>query len=145
MLADTYNRKKLILFTAAFNLLPGFGARAIDRNGVVQVWHINALNVVTSSLQVLGGPARQAIIPSLVPQSLSSKRGYFVDLDDAGNAANRAGVCRVPDRFLRLGCFLYRRCFVAGAGDLLCFAGTQFRTTTRRAATGKLAQPDRGF
>jgi predicted MFS family arabinose efflux permease len=37
--------------------------------GVVQVWHVNVLNVLAGALQVLGGPARQAIIPSLVPQS----------------------------------------------------------------------------
>ena len=69
VLADTYNRKKLILFTAVFNLLPGFALGVLTATGAVQVWHVNALNVVTSSLQVLGGPARQAIIPSLVPQS----------------------------------------------------------------------------
>jgi hypothetical protein len=38
--------------------------------GAVQVWQINALNIVASSLQVLGGPSRQAIIPGLVPQPL---------------------------------------------------------------------------
>jgi MFS family permease len=38
--------------------------------GAVQVWQINALNIVASSLQVLGGPSRQAIIPGLVPQRL---------------------------------------------------------------------------
>jgi MFS family permease len=69
VLADTYNRKKLILFTAAFNLLPGLALGLLTTSGLIQVWHINTLNVVTSSLQVLGGPARQAIIPSLVPQS----------------------------------------------------------------------------
>jgi MFS family permease len=69
VLADTYNRKKLILFTAAFNLLPGLALGLLTTSGVIQVWHINTLNVVTSSLQVLGGPSRQAIIPSLVPQS----------------------------------------------------------------------------
>lgn len=69
VLADTYNRKKLILFTAAINLLPGLALGMLTVTGVVQVWHINTLNVVTSSLQVLGGPARQAIIPSLIPQS----------------------------------------------------------------------------
>jgi MFS family permease len=69
VLADTYNRKKLIFFTAGLNLLPGLGLGILTTSGVVQVWHINALNVLASSLQVLGGPARQAIIPSLIPQS----------------------------------------------------------------------------
>jgi MFS family permease len=48
VLADTYNRKKLILFTAAFNLLPGLALGLLTSNGLVQVWHINTLNVVTS-------------------------------------------------------------------------------------------------
>jgi MFS family permease len=69
VLADTYNRKKLILFTAGFNLLPGLALGVLTATEAVQVWHVNMLNVVTSSLQVLGGPARQAIFPSLVPQA----------------------------------------------------------------------------
>jgi MFS family permease len=69
VLADTYNRKKLILLTAGFNLLPGLALGVLTATEAVQVWHVNMLNVVTSSLQVLGGPARQAIFPSLVPQA----------------------------------------------------------------------------
>jgi len=69
VLADTLNRKKLILFTHALNVMPGLALGVLTVNGHVTVWHINALNVVSSSLQVLGGPARQAIIPSLVPPS----------------------------------------------------------------------------
>jgi MFS family permease len=69
VLADTYNRKKLILLTAGFNLLPGLALGVLTATEAVQVWHVNVLNVVTSSLQVLGGPARQAIFPSLVPQA----------------------------------------------------------------------------
>jgi len=38
-------------------------------SGAIQVWHVNVLNLLASSLQVLGGPSRQAIIPGLVPQS----------------------------------------------------------------------------
>jgi MFS family permease len=69
VLADTLNRKKLIFFTHTFNVLPGLALGILTVSGQVQVWHVNALNVLASSLQVLGGPARQAIIPSLVPQT----------------------------------------------------------------------------
>lgn len=69
VLADTINRKKLILLTHALNVLPGLALGVLTISGQVTVWHINALNVVAASLQVLGGPARQAIIPSLIPQS----------------------------------------------------------------------------
>jgi MFS family permease len=69
VLADTLNRKKLIVITHSLNVLPGLALGALTLTGDIQVWHINVLNIVASSLQVLGGPSRQAIIPGLVPQS----------------------------------------------------------------------------
>ena len=69
VLADTLNRKKLIVITHSLNVLPGVALGALTLTGHIQVWHINVLNIVASSLQVLGGPSRQAIIPGLVPQS----------------------------------------------------------------------------
>jgi len=69
VLADTLNRKKLIAITHTLNILPGVALGILTLSGAIQVWHINMLNLVASSLQVLGGPARQAIIPGLVPQS----------------------------------------------------------------------------
>ena len=69
VLADTLNRKKLIAITHTLNILPGVALGILTLSGAVQVWHVNVLNLVASSLQVLGGPARQAIIPGLVPQS----------------------------------------------------------------------------
>lgn len=69
VLADTLNRKKLIAITHSLNVLPGLALGMLTLTGHIQVWHINALNIVASSLQVLGGPSRQAIIPSTVPES----------------------------------------------------------------------------
>jgi MFS family permease len=69
VLADSLNRKKLIAITHSLNVFPGLALGVLTLTGHIQVWHVNALNVVASSLQVLGGPSRQAIIPSLVPQN----------------------------------------------------------------------------
>jgi len=69
VLVDTLNRKKLIAITHTLNVLPGMALGILTATGHVQVWHVNALNIIASSLQVLGSPARQAIIPSTVPQS----------------------------------------------------------------------------
>jgi len=69
VLADTLNRKRLISITHTLNVLPGLTLAILTMTGVVQVWHVNVLSVLAGALQVLGGPARQAIIPSLVPQS----------------------------------------------------------------------------
>ncbi len=69
VLADTLNRKKLIAITHSLNMLPGLALALLTLSGTIQVWHINVLMVCAGALQVLGGPARQAIIPSLIPQS----------------------------------------------------------------------------
>lgn len=69
VLADTFNRKRLIAVTHTLNVIPGLLLGILTMTGTVEVWHVNALNVVAGALQVLGGPARQAIVPSLIPQS----------------------------------------------------------------------------
>lgn len=69
VLADTLNRKRLVAITHTLNIVPGLALGILTVTGVVQVWHVNVLSVLAGALQVLGGPARQAIIPSLVPQS----------------------------------------------------------------------------
>ena len=69
VLADTLNRKKLIYITHSLNMLPGLALGILTVTGAIQVWHVNVLSVLAGALQVLGGPARQAIIPSLVPSS----------------------------------------------------------------------------
>ena len=69
VLADSMNRKKLIVITHSLNILPGLALWYLTTTGQIQVWHINTLSVLAGALQTLGGPARQAIIPGLIPQS----------------------------------------------------------------------------
>jgi MFS family permease len=69
VLADSMNRKKLIAITHSLNMVPGLALWYLTISGQIQVWHVNALSVLAGALQTLGGPARQAIIPSLIPQS----------------------------------------------------------------------------
>jgi MFS family permease len=69
VLADSLNRKKLISITHTLNVVPGLALGILTVTGLVQVWHVNVLSVLAGALQVLGGPSRQAIIPSLVPHS----------------------------------------------------------------------------
>jgi MFS family permease len=69
VLADNFNRKKLIVMTQILNFLPGLVLGALAATGTAQVWQVNVLNLITSSLQVLGSPARQAIVPNIVPPS----------------------------------------------------------------------------
>jgi MFS family permease len=69
VLADSMNRKKLIIITHSLNMVPGLALWYLTAAGLIQVWHVNTLSVIAGALQTLGGPARQAIIPALVPQS----------------------------------------------------------------------------
>jgi Transmembrane secretion effector len=59
----------MIISTQLLNLIPGAILGILTATGAIQVWHIYVLSLITASLQVLGGPARQAIVPSLVPPS----------------------------------------------------------------------------
>jgi MFS family permease len=70
VLADTFNRKKMMISTQVLNLIPGITLALLTGSGYIRVWHINVLSLITSSLQVLGSPARQAIVPSLIPPGL---------------------------------------------------------------------------
>jgi MFS family permease len=69
VLADTFNRKKMIMSTQLLNIIPGVILGILTATGTIQVWHIYVLNLITASLQVMGSPARQAIVPNLVPPS----------------------------------------------------------------------------
>jgi MFS family permease len=69
VLADSMNRKKLIAITHSLNVLPGLALWFLTEIGEIQVWHVNTLSVIAGALQTLGGPARQAIIPGLIPQT----------------------------------------------------------------------------
>lgn len=69
VLADIFNRKTLIVSTQLLNIIPALILGALTATGAVRVWHIYLLSLMTSSLQVLGAPARMALIPSLVPPS----------------------------------------------------------------------------
>ena len=55
--------------TQILNVFPGLALGILTATGTIQVWHVNMLSLLTSSLQVLSGPARQALVPSLVPTS----------------------------------------------------------------------------
>jgi MFS family permease len=69
VLADTINRKKLIALTHGLNVLPGLALWFLTETGQIAVWHVYSLSVIGGALQTLGGPARQAIIPALIPQT----------------------------------------------------------------------------
>ena len=68
-LADFVDRKKLLLITAAGNLLVAVALGTLTLTGAVRVWHILVGTALTSALNIVLNPARMALISKLVPRS----------------------------------------------------------------------------
>ena len=69
MLADAFDRKKVILATHIFHLGPSLALGYLTMTGAIQVWHIYVFSIVSGFIEVFSWPARSAIVPSLVPAS----------------------------------------------------------------------------
>jgi len=68
--ADAFDRKKLLIATISLQIVPNMVLGLLTLTGATQVWHIYALGLVGAFVEVFNWPARAAMIPRLVPQSL---------------------------------------------------------------------------
>lgn len=66
-LADAVERRRLLLVTQFMALLTVAALAILSASGQIAVWHLYAANVMITTVGVLDRPARQALIPSLVP------------------------------------------------------------------------------
>ncbi len=66
-IADRVNRVKLLYFTEIAMLLNAFALALLTWLGIVQVWHILVTSFIGAALLAFDNPARQALIPDLVP------------------------------------------------------------------------------
>lgn len=66
VIADRHNRRHMLLMSQFIQMASAFTLAALVFAGVVQVWHILTLSVLTGFAQAFGGPAYQSLIPSLV-------------------------------------------------------------------------------
>jgi MFS family permease len=69
-IADRYDRKRLLLATQVCLMLVAFLLGSLTQAGVIRVWHIYVLTLISAVISTLDGPARQALLPSLVPRSV---------------------------------------------------------------------------
>lgn len=69
-LADAFDRKKLLIVTTIIQFVPSLLLGMLTMTGAVQVWHIFTLGFLGALVDVFNWPARSALIPRLVPQSL---------------------------------------------------------------------------
>lgn len=68
VLADALDRRKLMLFSQIAMMLCSAALAFASSAGIVTVWWIYIITALSSAASTLGMPARQAIVPSLVPR-----------------------------------------------------------------------------
>ncbi len=71
--ADRMDRRKLLVGSQIVQMACAFLLAGLFALGMVKVWHILALSFIVGLAQAFGGPAYQALIPTLVrPEELSA-------------------------------------------------------------------------
>src|SRR5512139_1225854 len=65
--ADSYNRRKVMFFTQTLAALVAVALGLLTQLGEITLWHIYALTALQAVAVAFDGPARQALIPNLVP------------------------------------------------------------------------------
>ena len=67
--ADSFDRKKLLVATMVVQLIPSLLLGVLTMTGAVQAWHVYTLGFIGALVEVFNWPARSALIPRLVPRS----------------------------------------------------------------------------
>lgn len=68
--ADSLDRKKLLITTVSIQFIPSLLLGIVTVTGTVQVWHVYTLGFLGTLVEVFNWPARSALIPRLVPRRL---------------------------------------------------------------------------
>ncbi len=68
LVADRYNRRNILFITQGMSTLVAVALGLLTLLHVIQLWHIYALTAVQASAQAFDLPARQSLVPNLVPR-----------------------------------------------------------------------------
>jgi MFS family permease len=66
-LADTVNRRKLLFVTQSVMALSALALALLTMTGQIQLWHIYLLTAIQAFAIAFDTPARQSLVPNLVP------------------------------------------------------------------------------
>ena len=69
VLADRFDRRKTLLVSQYIQMSTAFTLAALVFFGLSHVWPIMVLSFITGSAQAFGGPASQALVPTLVEKN----------------------------------------------------------------------------
>ena len=88
VVADAYNRRKVLLVTQTTMTLTALALGLLTWQGTIQIWHIYVLTAIQAVATSFDGPARQSMVPNLIPrpalssafslQSIASNTGSIV-------------------------------------------------------------------
>jgi MFS family permease len=65
--ADTFNRRRILFLTQSLMALTAIALAWLTFSGQIALWHIYLLTAIQAGAQAFDAPARQAMLPSLVP------------------------------------------------------------------------------
>jgi MFS family permease len=68
LVADRLNRRFILFITQSISLLVAFALGLLTYLGVIQLWHIYLLTAVQAIAMSFDLPARQSLVPNLVPR-----------------------------------------------------------------------------
>lgn len=70
VLADTFNRRKILFFTQSTMLLTATALGVLTWTGLIQIWHIYVITFIQAAAASFDAPARQSLIPNLLPRTV---------------------------------------------------------------------------
>jgi MFS family permease len=68
LVADRYNRKTILFITQSTSMVVALALGFLTLSGDIQLWHIYALTAVQAAAMAFDLPARQSLVPNLVPR-----------------------------------------------------------------------------
>ncbi|GAP12135.1 arabinose efflux permease [Bellilinea caldifistulae] len=69
LVADRHNRRRVMLTTQSLMMLTALALAGLTAFGVIQLWHIYLLTALQAAAIAFDTPARQALIPNLLPKA----------------------------------------------------------------------------
>ncbi len=68
LVADRYNRRFILFVTQTVALMTALALGVLTLVGIIQLWHIYVLTAVQATAMAFDLPARQSLVPNLVPR-----------------------------------------------------------------------------
>jgi len=68
VLADRFNRLRIVRFTRLMFAVATFGTGALIQSGIVEPWHVLVISSITGTLLAFDIPSRSAMVATIVPK-----------------------------------------------------------------------------